>query len=218
MFATGFLPRSKLDAELRDAIFRVAVREEVHMALLSQRTPVLPRELIQIDRSFSETDDDDTWAMRIIVHCREILIFALSDTHHTHTWSALAAYADDWANSRPESFDPIYRHSTTSESEASDPEIWFLHETHSEFFLISESLCRSQIWTLGLAMIFYRLCQILLALSNPSLIKIGLKGAIALQEVDVRNLARYFEKRKILIGRLGPSSAICNRHLRDCSL
>lgn len=106
------------------------MREELHMALLSQQPPTFPPDLIQIDRGFGSTDDD-TWAIRIILLCREILSFVLSESEDAEMWPRFASYVEEWSRTRPDSFNPIIYKPALPESGNPLPEIWFLHEAQS---------------------------------------------------------------------------------------
>jgi len=117
---------------LRQAAFRAAIREEMHVAFINQQPLTLPAELCNIDRSFSEADDD-TWAMRMIIHCRDVLAYSIQ-SNNTESWDRMVEYHQQWDMAKPESFSPIFYVGVNRQEGRYLPEIWFLHDCHGKCF------------------------------------------------------------------------------------
>lgn len=125
---------------LRGAAFLVALRQELFIALVSQR-PVLPAfSLLRFNRSLQGPTDDYTWANRIMPFAVDVLDFCYGQTTTSSIESAirfdeLTAYAEQWFNSKPATFNPIYVEETFGNKEGSGestgclyPTIWLLND------------------------------------------------------------------------------------------
>lgn len=121
-----------LDSNLRRAAFRVAYRQEVHMAFVSQRPFHMPLQCHEY-RSL-EYADDFTWAYRTIVHCADVLQYCYGHGSKTNSdYDMLVQYHEGWENLRPLSFNVLYERIATSSTRQSLPEIWYLSDCHGEF-------------------------------------------------------------------------------------
>jgi hypothetical protein len=90
----------------RQAAWVLALRQEVHDSLISQRAPQWPVSHCRIDRSFTTTDDD-TWALRILANYADVLSFCLGNESQTPTrWKELYGYGEMWRALLPSSFRP----------------------------------------------------------------------------------------------------------------
>ncbi|KAF7563417.1 hypothetical protein G7046_g739 [Stylonectria norvegica] len=94
-------------SNLRKAAFWVGLRQEVTMAIASQRSIKISLGHCFIDQTFTEADDD-MWANRIIVHCANVVKFCFGNgDHKTGEYQTLKDYDDGWLRSRPASFLPL---------------------------------------------------------------------------------------------------------------
>lgn len=156
---------STIHGGLREAAYWVALRQEVYVAFVSQRTisPVLHRP--HVDEFFTPADDF-TWANRIIVHCANVIRFCFGDGERSiPQYNRLYEYGQQWMVFKPSVFLPIFY------KEAGDgkvfPEIWLLGDY---------SVCALQHW---------HLAQILLAAHNPKVPRLGPGQKSALKVIDV---------------------------------
>ncbi|KAM3495101.1 hypothetical protein MY3957_001707 [Beauveria namnaoensis] len=94
-------------SDLRKASYWVGLRQEVTMALSSQRPIKISLCHSFIDQSLTDASDD-MWANRIIVHCADVVQFCFGDDNQRPAdYRRLLKYDDDWLHSRPLSFIPV---------------------------------------------------------------------------------------------------------------
>lgn len=125
-----------LDSSLRRAAFRVAYRQEVHMAFVRQRPFHMPLQCHEY-RSL-EFADDFTWAYRTIVHCADVLQYCYGQGSKTNSdYDMLVQYHEGWASLRPQSFDALYERAASPNTRQALPEIWYLSDSHGKLSLIS---------------------------------------------------------------------------------
>lgn len=118
-----------LDSSLRRAAFRVAYRQEVHMAFLRQRPFHMPLQYHEY-RSL-EYADDFTWAYRTIVHCADVLQYCYGlGSKSNSDYDMLVQYHEGWESLRPRSFDALYDRAAVVSSRRALPEIWYLSDCH----------------------------------------------------------------------------------------
>lgn len=123
-----------LDSSLRRAAFRVAYRQEVHMAFLRQRPFHMPLQYHEY-RSL-EYADDFTWAYRTIVHCADVLQYCYGlGSKSNSDYDMLVQYHEGWESLRPRSFDALYDRAAVVSSRRALPEIWYLSDCHGKRFL-----------------------------------------------------------------------------------
>lgn len=133
---------------LRGAAFLVALRQELFIALVSQR-PVLPAfSSLRFNRSLDVDGapaDDCAWANRIMPFAVDVLDFCYGENTTNNAQSVLrfdelAAYAERWFSAKPPTFNPIYieEPSTTRQDDSQGatpknggslyPSIWLLND------------------------------------------------------------------------------------------
>ncbi|KAI9640840.1 hypothetical protein NHQ30_010681 [Ciborinia camelliae] len=118
-----------LDSTLRTAAFRVAYRQEVHMAFVRQRPFHMPLQCHEY-RSL-EYADDFIWAYRTIVHCADVLQYCYGHGSKTNSdYDMLVQYHEGWENLRPQSFEALYERPVVSNTRHALPEIWYLSDCH----------------------------------------------------------------------------------------
>jgi hypothetical protein len=92
---------------IRQAVFRVVLRQEIVIAFKTQRPVQLLQEYIQADRSLDRSDDW-TLTFHIIALCAEVLTYCYGDDPKTvQIWDKLMGRAQKWINSVPISFEPL---------------------------------------------------------------------------------------------------------------
>jgi hypothetical protein len=106
----------------------VALHEDFHAAFVNQQHLTLAAELCNTDRGLGEADDD-TWAVRMILHGRDALAFSIEPTG-TDVWNSLVEYCQQWDLLKPESFSPIYFSKASPLDEICLPEIYFLNDCY----------------------------------------------------------------------------------------
>lgn len=161
--------RSTVSGGLRQAAFWVALRQEIYIAFLNERTirPVL--EHSNLDRSF-ETTDDCTWAHRIVVHCADVIRFCFGDrAKDLETYRRLQRYASDWMAHKPPTFSPIFYQGPSKDKVF--PEIWLLSDA-------------------AVAGLQHYLANILLVAHDPKIPRIGPRQKSVLRAIGVRIIFR----------------------------
>jgi hypothetical protein len=120
-------------SSLRFATLLIELRQEVHIAFMTNRAP--PAKLVKycaIDRSL-EPVDDWMWTYRMTAHIAEILTYCNGSGPKTlQQWSELWAYLDDWEGLVPLSFRPIFEDAAESADGRMLPDIWFANDCHGE--------------------------------------------------------------------------------------
>lgn len=140
-----------------DAALIVVLRQEIFVANLTRRPVGSFTDHCNIDTSLGPTSEV-MWTYRIIAHTAKITDFVYGDVmfRTKDRWNDLMQYVQDWEDSRPSSFMPIY-----SEAEdppySSFPKIWYCNDCHVA------------------ARLYLELCRILLLASDPdaSTLRIG---------------------------------------------
>ncbi|OAA57594.1 Zn(2)-C6 fungal-type DNA-binding domain protein [Niveomyces insectorum RCEF 264] len=95
---------------IRQAVFRVVLRQEIVIAFRSQRPVQLLREYIRADRSLDQTSTADDWtrAFHSFVLCAEVLTYCYGDVPKTpQSWDDLAWRAQKWLDTLPVSYAPL---------------------------------------------------------------------------------------------------------------
>lgn len=115
---------------IREAAFRVVLRQEIVFAFKTQSPLQLLPEYVLVDRSMDKSDDW-TLAFHIIVLCAEVLGYCYGDDPNPPgAWDDLAERARCWMGSKSASFEPLYCvPARTTESQVF-PEIWLLNDCH----------------------------------------------------------------------------------------
>lgn len=122
-----------IPGSLGAASFWVGLRQEIYVAVVTQREVRLRLvgSLVDPLRSFEATDDH-TWANRAVLHCAEVLNF-VHGPHSPDRWHQLHRWNEDWANSLPESYAPIFQEDG---AKYAFPAIWYRQSCHGTFFKI----------------------------------------------------------------------------------
>ncbi|KND90697.1 hypothetical protein TOPH_04599 [Tolypocladium ophioglossoides CBS 100239] len=161
---------SATSSSLRQAAFWVGLRQEVTMAVASQRSIKISLTHNFIDQSFTHAGDD-TWANRVILHCAKVVQFCFGESHHKpEEYRALVEYDKGWLHYRPSSFLPI----AYMDPDASRGEVFphILYLSHAVVIGVVHSI----------------LAQALLMCYDPTLPKIGpaRKTSQEARENDIR--------------------------------
>lgn len=116
---------------IRQAAFRVVLRQEIVIAFRTQRPVQLLREYVQVDGSLDQADDW-TLAFHIIVLCAEVLTYCYGDEPKTAAaWDDLSDRAQRWMDGKHVTFEPLlYRAQGERCGDQVFPEIWLLNDCH----------------------------------------------------------------------------------------
>ncbi|KAE8140013.1 hypothetical protein BDV38DRAFT_269417 [Aspergillus pseudotamarii] len=140
-----------------DAALIVVLRQEIFVANLTQRPVGSFTDHCNIDTSLGPASEA-MWTYRIIAHAAKITDFAYGDVmfRTKDRWNDLMQYVQDWEDSRPSSFIPIYSEAENPPSSCF-PKIWYCNDCHVA------------------ARLYLELCRILLLASDPdaSALRIG---------------------------------------------
>ncbi|KAL4883135.1 hypothetical protein BJY04DRAFT_184965 [Aspergillus karnatakaensis] len=153
-------------ANLRQAAFWVAFRQEVYSAFLKQRPFNMSLSRCDVFRSFAPAEDA-LWTARLVVFCADVLEFcygstSLAPSHETDTasttekWTNLRTLSEKWIDLLPPTFEPIYFREADRASGEVFPEICYLTNLH----------------VAGVQHI--ELARILLAVYDPTIPRLGL--------------------------------------------
>lgn len=174
---------------LQNAAFWVGFRQEIHMAFINQRPFQFDLECCRnTTYKTLEPTDDSTWVNRIILHCAESLIFCHGDSYHdAERYNELWRYNQDWYDSKPPSFNPIYYRSADSSRNEVFPQIWYLgdcqgtHSLHTDWKPDVDALMNFAVTAIQ----HWHLARMLLAAFDPNTPRMGpnQKRAAANREV-----------------------------------
>lgn len=117
---------------IRQAAFRVALRQEINVAFCTRKPLKLLTKYTDVDRSADLKSDWD-WTVHIIVLCAEVLNYCYCNIGQapTQPWDELSTRVEDWLRKKPKSFEPLQ----CKEPNYTDqvfPEIWLLNDCHGE--------------------------------------------------------------------------------------
>ncbi|KAI4716118.1 hypothetical protein E4T48_07687 [Aureobasidium sp. EXF-10727] len=125
---------------LRLAAFWVGLRQEIYVAFVNQRSVSFPLQHCNVDRSFGAVDEA--------------------------RFEELLSYAENWRNSIPPCFTPVYHRYADADSDAVFPEVMYL----------------SDAVVTGIQ--HYHLTLILLRAYDPTIPRLGSRRTTALREMD----------------------------------
>jgi len=155
--------RASVAGGLRHAAFWVGLRQEIYVAFVNQR-PIIPLEHCNIDRSL-EPAPDYTWSCRMVVLCADVIRWCFgSKDHCLATYTALADQVEQWNNSKPCSFTPIYQQAAGVDQIF--PQLWFVGDEV----------------VVGLQ--HFHIARILLASYNPGIPRLGPGRVAAINAMD----------------------------------
>ncbi|KAL3421698.1 hypothetical protein PVAG01_05854 [Phlyctema vagabunda] len=118
-------------SSLRTATLIVELRQEIHIAFMTNRPPPPLTEYCGIEHSI-DAADDWTWTKRVVAHTAEILTYCNGDGYkHSERWKELWAYLDAWEAAIPPSFNPIYEEGIDHCKEQIFPTLWFANDCHA---------------------------------------------------------------------------------------
>ena len=192
-------PRVVRSDGLRQACFWVGFRQEITVSFLKQRPIRVPLSRCSAFRSFGPAEDT-VWADRLVIFCADVLQFChgggsfdFTDTtdkiqvqstppvdtfhsngphpgslqsHHRQRWSELKATEATWAHVLPASLTPVYARPPDPGQNRPFPELWYLSD------------CQ----TTGIQHL--ELARILLAVSNPSIPRLGIGLVAAMKKLS----------------------------------
>ncbi|EHK23125.1 uncharacterized protein TRIVIDRAFT_29036, partial [Trichoderma virens Gv29-8] len=151
---------------IRQAAFRVALRQEINVAFCTRKPMKLLTKYINVDRSTDLKSDWD-WTIHIIVLCAEVLNYCYCNIAQdpAQAWDELSTRAEDWLRKKPKSFEPL-QCKNSNYGDRVFPEIWLLNDCHVA------------------GHIYYLMCHILLTAYNPSQPRLGPERAKAMRLTD----------------------------------
>ncbi|KAL2807840.1 hypothetical protein BJX63DRAFT_57520 [Aspergillus granulosus] len=163
-------------ADLRQAAFWVAFRQEVYSAFLKQRPFNMSLSRCDVFRSFTPAEDA-LWTARLVIFCADVLEFCYGNSHQPpahevdgtsakERWSHLKTLEQNWVDLLPPSFEPIYFREPDKQKGEVFPEICYLTNIHIAGVQHVE------------------LARILLAVYNPNIPKLGLGHRAAMRAVS----------------------------------
>ena len=118
---------------LSEAAFWVGLRQEIYSAMMKNKAITLNLENCLVDRSIEPTSDFG-WANRAVVHCADVLNCCFGSRGVTlGHWESLKSYSEQWRETAPSSFAPIYYRDPNREAGEVFPEIWYSMACHSEW-------------------------------------------------------------------------------------
>jgi hypothetical protein len=118
---------------IREAAFRVVLRQEIVFAFKTQSSLQLLPEYVQVDRVM-EKADDWTVAFHILVLCAEVLNYCYAEGQKlAGEWDNLSTRLRSWTETKPASFEPIFCVPAGKENNQVFPRIWFLNDCHGKY-------------------------------------------------------------------------------------
>lgn len=129
---------------LSQAAFWVFVRQALYNACVNQQSPNLDFSLIVLPPPSTDTtnvnvETETAWANAITWICARVVKFCFGDTAslpggeaRQQRWYELSQSIQNWQNSKPGTFDPIWCAQPDHSSENPFPEIWFTSDWHGQ--------------------------------------------------------------------------------------
>ncbi|KAG0646332.1 hypothetical protein D0Z07_8091 [Hyphodiscus hymeniophilus] len=154
-------------SSLRSATFNIELRQEIHIAFMTNRP--LPTCLVNygdIDRTLEPTDDW-MWTYRIIAHTADTLNYCNGSGPKTPShWEELWQYLETWEKALPSSFNPIFEEEADPSTGRIFPDIWLANDCHAAGHH------------------YVAMCRILLLAHDPSIPLLGPDRTAALKAMD----------------------------------
>ena len=154
--------------------------------MMKHQSTQLNLEHFSIDRSLGPTSDYG-WSNRAIVHCADVLNCCFGDSGVSiRHWEELREYGEQWLQSLPPSFTPIYYRAPDRGKREAFPEIWYSLGCHSQFqtcVFSGMGLCLLVLAVIGVQ--HFLLAKILLAIFDPKLPRIGGNRPAAVRSMEV---------------------------------
>ncbi|RDW72211.1 hypothetical protein BP5796_08245 [Coleophoma crateriformis] len=130
-------------SSLRIATLFIELRQEIHIAFMTNRPPPPLVEYCNIERSIDPADDW-IWMNRIVAHTADVLTYCNGDGNkNLARWRENWAYLDAWEGAIPPSFKPIYEESADPDQGQLFPVLWFAIDCHAsgkQYLAISKIL------------------------------------------------------------------------------
>ena len=156
----------------RHATFRIALRQELTAAYLTQRPVRYPLGAwALLDDLPTSSVEDSIWCDRHLLHCARVLDFCYS-SHNQHAlnvvrqWEELKTYERQWEADTPTRFLPLLEEQPEKGQGRIFYRVWFLSDLH---------LTAAQ---------FFDLSCILLAVYDPTVPRLGPKAAAMREELS----------------------------------
>ncbi|KAL3460888.1 hypothetical protein BJX64DRAFT_289826 [Aspergillus heterothallicus] len=163
-------------ADLRQAAFWVAFRQEVYSAFLKQRPFNMSLSRCDVFRSFAPAEDA-LWTARLVIFCADVLEFCYGNSHQPpahevdgtsakERWAHLKSLERKWIEHLPGSFEPIY----------------FREPQHSKGEVFPEICYLTNLHIAGVQHV--ELARIMLAVYNPNIPRLGLGHRAAMRALS----------------------------------
>jgi hypothetical protein len=124
-----------IPSTLRFAVLNIELRQEVHIAFVTNRPTDPWAEYGHIDRTFDPTDDW-TWTWRMIAHTADTLTYCNGDgSKSLESWNEMMEYLDSWATVVPPSFRPFYEEASEPRNGKLFPQLLFANDCHGKLIL-----------------------------------------------------------------------------------
>lgn len=189
---------------LRHAAFRMALRLEVTVAFMKQRTVHLPLELWAAQRSFEDAEDT-VWTYRIILYCADVLQFCYGNElplgkSRAERWEELKRFEDLWEFYKPPPFTPICDQKPDPGRGFCFPRILYMSDCHA------------------LGMQYLDLARILMTVYDPSIPLLGPESIAASRHTSatVQNIVKRICGTAISDRALAPSQIIAHLAIALC--
>ncbi|CAM1501234.1 Fc.00g103960.m01.CDS01 [Cosmosporella sp. VM-42] len=173
------------------AIFWARLRQELYLAIMSQAPMQLNMNTINID-NFIRPDEDEAWAKQMILYLVDTVQYCFGDAKDPTIYDRLLGQASAWAETKPNSFTPVYLHHPQDGSML--PEIWLLDDT------------------IAAGLQFYHLVRILLTSHNPRIPRLGNAQKTATKWID----NQIKEDVRIICGIAESMNGVNPTHLTAC--
>ena len=184
---------ASIESSVVKACFWVHIRTEIYYSFVEQQ--VLRVNLD--DCIFPELIAPATgiaWQNRIVWITALVLQWAFSGNQTADRWRELYALLEQWEASRPKTFDPIYYRKEDQNSGRYYPEIWYAYPEHSKsyeyfhrqptYLIISTTVDGNQ---------HVLISQIVLAIHDPTVPKMGARAQIAKAKIEVSTFPNDFQ-------------------------
>jgi hypothetical protein len=115
----------------RHTIFRIALRQELTAAYLTQRCVQYPITLwCLLDDLEASYEEDFIWADRHLLHCARVLDFCYGSDKRTERWKELKSFEARWEEKMPVSFLPLFQSQPGGSRDQILYRVWYISDLH----------------------------------------------------------------------------------------
>lgn len=181
------------DGGLRESASWISLRQHIYISLTSQRPLTINLTTFRDSQVF-QTSDDESWANRIIFIFARILIHVFrpgAERLSMETWEELNSEVSDWNLLKPWHFSPLFLEGSSTSTAPPDqshwPELLVCNEAQGNDLIFRQVFVLLISLRLVVGLQHYHLAQIVLAIYDPRLLRLGFGSFRTRRASEVRS-------------------------------